>query len=286
MKAQINLLPDIKLVYIRSRRIKYIVCTISLFIITVTAAIMLILWHHAFRNQPDIIRGYEQTINDYVTDFNGPQNENISKYLTIQNQLNALDFLGDDKYYPFIFEIFLDSFLPSEFRQGPTAIINSYEIDFEDLNDIDDKKYGSFKINAHVWLDEKEDEALVYHFANAYYEQQVLDAQAGKNVWRCPGPPGQSNDRENLAYCPIFPAIEWSSAEGTTSEPRWIPVSISGAINHKIFAKGQPPVRAKLRPGCVSSSCLGVPITEIHLPTAPIEPTGTDPANPNPAPNQ
>jgi len=92
---QFNLLPDVKIEYIKAQRIKRTVMAISL-IASATALVVfvfLVMTVHVFqkKNMSDLSK-------DIVTNSNQlKQTPNLSKMLTVQSQLGSLTTLHDDK---------------------------------------------------------------------------------------------------------------------------------------------------------------------------------------------
>jgi len=92
---QFNLLPDVKLEYIKTQRTKHLVTSISFLASAAAVAVLIVLvltvdvWQH-------------KSISDLSGDIKVASNKltstpDLDKILTVQNQLNALDGLHDDK---------------------------------------------------------------------------------------------------------------------------------------------------------------------------------------------
>ncbi len=92
---QFNLLPDIKLTYIKSRRNKHLVLVSSIMVAGVTLAIMVLLFLGVAVFQKQHLNNLNK---DIKTDTQKLQNiPDLTKVLTVQNQLNSLTALHDAK---------------------------------------------------------------------------------------------------------------------------------------------------------------------------------------------
>lgn len=92
---QFNLLPDIKIQYLKANRQKHLVLFISAVVIIVSIAIILLLASYVFGVQ-------KKSINDLTSDIETTSEElrstpDLNKILTVQNQLNALPNLHNEK---------------------------------------------------------------------------------------------------------------------------------------------------------------------------------------------
>jgi len=95
MNAQLNLLPDVKLEYLKTNRTKRLVYSVSMIVIISSVAITLLLVSIAYVFQKKNLSDLNKDIANYKQ-----QLENIpdlSKILTIQNQLNTLPGLHEQK---------------------------------------------------------------------------------------------------------------------------------------------------------------------------------------------
>jgi Tfp pilus assembly protein PilN len=93
--TQLNLLPDVKLEYLRSTRQKRLVVGISLLVAAASLAIVLLLALIAFGIQKKNLSDLNGDIELYTSQLkNTPE---LEKVLTIQNQLNALPGLHEQK---------------------------------------------------------------------------------------------------------------------------------------------------------------------------------------------
>lgn len=92
---QFNLLPDIKIQYLKARRQKHLVLLSSTVVIIACGVVMAMLISFVFVVQ-------KKSINDLSKDINAASDElkstpDLTKMLTVQNQLKALPSLHDDK---------------------------------------------------------------------------------------------------------------------------------------------------------------------------------------------
>lgn len=92
---QFNLLPDVKVQYLKARRQKHLVMMVSTVVIIAAVVFLIILTTTLFGLQ-------RKNISDLTTDIEIATNElqntpDLSKILTVQNQLNSLPQLHDDK---------------------------------------------------------------------------------------------------------------------------------------------------------------------------------------------
>jgi Tfp pilus assembly protein PilN len=92
---QFNLLPDIKLEYIKARRIKRTLTFIAFIASGATVAIMLILFLGVQVFQAKNLRDINKDIDAKISEIESFQD--LDKVLTIQNQLNSLPGLHDQK---------------------------------------------------------------------------------------------------------------------------------------------------------------------------------------------
>jgi hypothetical protein len=93
--TQLNLLPDVKLAYLRATRNKRLIMGVSLLVIIASVAILLLLGSVVYvfqkKNMNDLnrdITSYNKTLTD---------TKDLDKVLTVQNQLSALTGLHEDK---------------------------------------------------------------------------------------------------------------------------------------------------------------------------------------------
>lgn len=92
---QLNLLPDVKLEYLRSTRQKRLVISISLLVIAISVAVILLLVGVVYvlqRNNLNDLNGDIKTFNNQLKN-----EKDLDKVLTVQNQLNSLPGLHEQK---------------------------------------------------------------------------------------------------------------------------------------------------------------------------------------------
>jgi Tfp pilus assembly protein PilN len=92
---QFNLLPDIKIQYIRARRQKHLVVVGSTIAIVVSVVVIVLLVSTAFGLQRKSIADLSRDISAASKELQNTQD--LTKMLTVQNQLKALPTLHDDK---------------------------------------------------------------------------------------------------------------------------------------------------------------------------------------------
>lgn len=92
---QFNLLPDVKLEYVKARRNQRLVIGGGLLVIAVCAFVMIVLLTVVFAGQKKRISDLDKDISKYTSQIKGTQD--IDKVLTVQNQLTALPELHNTK---------------------------------------------------------------------------------------------------------------------------------------------------------------------------------------------
>lgn len=120
--TQLNLLPDVKLEFLRSTRQKRLVVGISLLVAAASLAIVLILASIVYVIQKKSIGDLDTDIATYNKQLK--DTPDLDKVLTIQNQLNSLPGLHDQK--PVVSRLFgyLTQLTPA------AASISQYDIDY------------------------------------------------------------------------------------------------------------------------------------------------------------
>jgi Tfp pilus assembly protein PilN len=120
--AQLNLLPDVKLEFLKTSRNKRLVFSVSIIIIIASVAITLLLVSIAYIFQKKNL----SDLNGDITTYNEQlQNTpSLSKILTIQNQLNTLTGLHENKAVAARLFNYLPQITPS------TASITQLDVDF------------------------------------------------------------------------------------------------------------------------------------------------------------
>ncbi len=120
---QFNLLPDIKLEYIKAAKLKRLVISISLIVIAVTVAIVGFMGS-IYAARTSHLNALNEDIKKASEDLTGTGD--ISKILTIQNQLNSLPALHEQKPVASRIFDFLTLMTPS------TVTLNEMEVNFVD----------------------------------------------------------------------------------------------------------------------------------------------------------
>jgi len=92
---QLNLLPEVKLEFMRAERTKRLVTVISAIVVTVSVAILIILALVVMVFQKSYTKALTQDITKYSYDLQSTKD--LNKILTVQNQLNSLSSLHQQK---------------------------------------------------------------------------------------------------------------------------------------------------------------------------------------------
>jgi len=121
---QFNLLPDVKLEYLKTSRLKRLVYSISMIVIIASVAVILLLVSIAYVFQKKNLSDLGKDIKTY----NGQLSDtpDLSKILTIQNQLNALPGLHEQKAVAARLFDYIPQVTPAQ------ASITQFDIDFEE----------------------------------------------------------------------------------------------------------------------------------------------------------
>ncbi|CAN5697710.1 hypothetical protein BH23PAT2_BH23PAT2_03110 [soil metagenome] len=120
---QFNLLPDIKLEYIRAQRLKRTVISISLIIVVASIVVLILL--------AGTVYGFQRKhINDLTEDISKTEQDikdidQINRLLTVQNQLRSINDLHEQKPVSSRFFTFIERLTPTDIN------INRVEVDFE-----------------------------------------------------------------------------------------------------------------------------------------------------------
>jgi len=93
--TQLNLLPDVKIDYLRTTRNKRLVLGVSLVLIAASVAVLLLLVSITYGFQKKNLSDLNKDIENYNTTLKSTKD--LDKVLTVQNQLRALTPLHDDK---------------------------------------------------------------------------------------------------------------------------------------------------------------------------------------------
>lgn len=120
---QFNLLPDVKVDFIKTRRRKRMIVFVSAIVSAVTFAAFILLLLFVRVNQPKHMKALDEDIKSNVSTLQAVPD--LDKILTIQNQLNSLPGLHDKKVVSSRVVDYLNKMTPSQ------ATISDVTIDFE-----------------------------------------------------------------------------------------------------------------------------------------------------------
>ncbi len=152
--VQFNLLPDVKIEFIKTRQRKRLIMLVSIIASAVCFGIFLLLFLFVRVNQPEHIKDLDKDIDTSVKKIQSI--EDLDKILTIQNQLNSLPDLHDKKVVGSRVVDYLTRVTPNQ------ATISDVTIDFaagtmslkgnaDSLNTVnkftDTLKFTDFKVN-------------------------------------------------------------------------------------------------------------------------------------------
>lgn len=126
---QFNLLPDVKLEFIRARRIKRLMTLASMLLIAVSLAVFVVLIAYVHGVQKKSLGDLNSDISKYSTQLKNVKD--LDKILTVQNQLSTLTGLHDDKpvaarLFPYLTQLTPQKAALSELKVDFTA--NTMEI--------------------------------------------------------------------------------------------------------------------------------------------------------------
>ncbi len=93
--VQFNLLPDIKLQFVKARRTKYLMTFVSIIVGVVSVAVLLFAFFFVNVIQKESLKDLQNDIDGYSTDLKDIKD--LDKILTVQNQLNAVTTLHETK---------------------------------------------------------------------------------------------------------------------------------------------------------------------------------------------
>ena len=253
---QINLLPDIKIVYLKIRRLRMIVFLVALFVITICTISLLLMGVTTLVQQKNDILSHRDAINAYVTSFNGEEGRDIRRYLAIQEKFQSLNQLQDLKLD--VNKIWSNglfggqaSFLPNRFLRK----IELYDFDFG---------AGKFTISSEV---EESGDDIVFrdYFLFAYYEVAETNEDGDIVGWGCPlAGRGGVSSAPDWTYCPMFSDIEYN-AEYQPDLDATRKVTINGRFTTEVSGAGinlfDPEVKFRIRTpsGCSDPACVTQP---------------------------
>lgn len=93
--VQFNLLPDIKMQYIKAQRTRHLVTFIATLASIISIGLLLLALFFVYGVQRQLIRGLDDKIKKSSSSLK--QVEDVDKILTVQNQLNSLTGLHESK---------------------------------------------------------------------------------------------------------------------------------------------------------------------------------------------
>ena len=120
---QFNLLPDIKIQYLKARRQKHLVMLSSTVVIIFSVTLMVVLLSIVFGLQKKNLADLNRDIKSKSSELQSTKN--LSRILTVQNQLNSLPALHDEKPVVSRLYTYITQVTPTE------ASISRLNIDFE-----------------------------------------------------------------------------------------------------------------------------------------------------------
>lgn len=120
---QINLLPDVKVEFVKARRLKHSILAICVLVSAVALAVFALLFVSVTVVQKQHLNNLEDDINLYTKELEAVPD--IAKILTIQNQLGALTDLHNDKPVASRIFTYIRQLAPQE------ASIDTLTVDFE-----------------------------------------------------------------------------------------------------------------------------------------------------------
>lgn len=255
---QINLLPDIKVVYLKVRRLRLIIFLVAVFVITICTIVLLLLGATTLVQQKNDILSHRDAINAYVEDFNGDEGRDIRRYLAIQEKFQSLEQLQETKLD--VNRVWANglfggqaSFLPPQFLEK----IDRYDFNF---------KTGEFTVSGKV-EESGADITFRDYFNFAYYEIAQLDENGNviDSSWGCPLAGTSSiGSAPDWTHCKMFSDVKYDS-EFRAELDAERDVAISGQFTTTIPGDGRslfdPDVRIRIRgpTGCADLACITRP---------------------------
>lgn len=122
MMVQFNLLPDIKLQYIKTQRLRRMILGVSSIVTAASIGLTVILFLTVSVYQKQKLNNLSKDIDKSVKTLQ--QTQDLNKILTVQNQLNSLQGFHDKKVVASRLTIFLDKVTPAN------VSINNITVDF------------------------------------------------------------------------------------------------------------------------------------------------------------
>ena len=253
---QINLLPDIKIVYLKIRRLRIIVFLVAMFVITICTIALLLLGVTTLVQQKKDILNHQEKINAYVKNFNGENGQDVRKYLSIQSKFQSLSQLKENKidanriWSNGLFGGGERSFLPPRYLKN----VETYDFNFDT---------GEFTIVGAV-EESGDDVNFRDYFLYAYYEIKQVD-ENGQESWSCPlAIQGELDNAPDWTHCRMFSDIE-ATSEFHPELDAQRKVTISGLfttevpeIDTNLFAEDVE-MWVRVPSGCSDIACIARP---------------------------
>lgn len=152
---QINLLPDVKVEFVKARRLKRTIMAVCFLVSAVAVAVFALLFISVTVVQKQHLSNLDQDITDYTNQLEATPD--IAKILTIQNQLGALTNLHNDKPVASRIFTYIRQLAPQEASidtltvdfEGQTMIITGKAVNLAAVNKFTDTlKFTSFSIES------------------------------------------------------------------------------------------------------------------------------------------
>jgi Tfp pilus assembly protein PilN len=120
MAVQFNLLPDVKIEFMRQQKTKHFAYTVS--ILSVSAVLILVVFSFVIVNvvQRQLLNSTSDDIKKYSEQLKSIPD--LDKILTVQNQLDSLPKLHDAKHIPSRFLGYLPQVIPTKVHVGQTSL--------------------------------------------------------------------------------------------------------------------------------------------------------------------
>ncbi len=122
--VQFNLLPDIKLEFVKTRRLKYVMVIVSLFVGGIAISVFLFAFLFVNVVQKNTLSNLQDDIQRYSQDLKSEKD--LDKILTVQNQLGALTSLHEKKPVTSRLFGYLTQFTPDQ------ASLSKLTVDFSE----------------------------------------------------------------------------------------------------------------------------------------------------------
>lgn len=120
---QFNLLPDVKLEYVKAKRNKRLIITAAIIVMVACGTILAVISGAVYGIQRGHISNLDEDIAEYTEDIKNI--DEINRILTVQNQLNTITSLHEDKPVVSRLFSFVETITPSD------VSINRIEVNFE-----------------------------------------------------------------------------------------------------------------------------------------------------------